>query len=245
MEIFSFSRSCCFWIHANVRITQIVQFTSMKKLAIMRNNIEYFSTCMTNWNMARNMHSKKRSPTSAKNNHLEACHFRSFCTVYLISDSCSRVMRNQMIPMVIPTKASIPTCACCGFNLNFGYLKSYPGLLKILQLVIFIFNAIRYTIKVFCDVTDVWKYEHFCITEQVIAGLCKSMLMNFGLKYASVIGFSYDAFLSVISSSVITTSILLFTYIWSENSMRLMRSSLFVSISCLNELSVIFRRKFR
>ncbi|XP_065219798.1 protein singles bar [Planococcus citri] len=116
------------------------------------------------------------------------------------------MLRNQMIPVVIPSRAKLPLCSCCGFNLNFAYLKSYAGLLKILQLI--------------------------------IAGLCKSLLMNFGLKYASLIGFSYDAFLTTISGSVITTTVLLLTYIWSENSMRLVRSSLlevfFNGSTCLN-----------
>lgn len=132
---------------------------------------------------------------------------------------------NRMIPVVMPSRAKLPSCSCCGFNLNFAYLKSYAGLLKILQLV---GNYSR--LYFYINVGGCLKASEIVILFyiQIIAGLCKSMLMNFGLKYASLIGFSYDAFLTAISGSAITTGVLLLTYIWSENSMRLVRSSLLV-----------------
>lgn len=64
---------------------------------------------------------------------------------------------------------------------------------------------------------------------QILGGICRFILSNFGFKYASILGFPYDTVMSVSSASFVTTSILFITYIISGKSLKLVRSSLFVS----------------
>ncbi|XP_063237941.1 protein singles bar [Bacillus rossius redtenbacheri] len=65
------------------------------------------------------------------------------------------------------------------------------------------------------------------LVEVVLAGLCQSMLLNYGLRHSADIGPAYDSFLTAASSCFMTSGILLACYLLSENSYRLVRSSLF------------------
>ncbi|CAG2054688.1 unnamed protein product [Timema podura] len=65
------------------------------------------------------------------------------------------------------------------------------------------------------------------LAEVILGGVCQSMLLNYGLSYSRDIGSSYDSFLTTASSCFMTTGILLACYLISENSFRLVRSSLF------------------
>ncbi|XP_067013053.2 protein singles bar [Anabrus simplex] len=68
------------------------------------------------------------------------------------------------------------------------------------------------------------------IAEVVAGALCQSLLINFGLIDSGRLGASFVSFLTTVSSCLMTTSLLLACYVLSENSFRLIRSSLFETL---------------
>nr|XP_018917324.1 PREDICTED: uncharacterized protein LOC109044200 isoform X1 [Bemisia tabaci] len=65
------------------------------------------------------------------------------------------------------------------------------------------------------------------ISQVVVASICQSLLLNFGLKHALTIGFSFESFLSTVASCMMTSSVLLLSYVLSSKSYKLIRSSMF------------------
>lgn len=64
---------------------------------------------------------------------------------------------------------------------------------------------------------------------QILGTLCQSILLNFGSPYALTLGMSYESFLTAVSSSLTTSTLLTVTYLLSRQSVGLIRSSIFVS----------------
>lgn len=67
------------------------------------------------------------------------------------------------------------------------------------------------------------------ICELILGSLCETLLIRFGLPYASDIGQAFISFLTTVSSCLATVTILLFCYLISAKSIHLIRQSLFVS----------------
>ncbi|XP_072393044.1 protein singles bar [Diabrotica undecimpunctata] len=66
---------------------------------------------------------------------------------------------------------------------------------------------------------------------QILLGFfCQSLALNFGAGYASTIGSSYQSFLSTASWCLLTSFLLLFSYVCSQKSLNLLRSSLFETL---------------
>lgn len=66
------------------------------------------------------------------------------------------------------------------------------------------------------------------ICELILATLCETLLVQFGLPYASDIGQAFISFLTTVSSCLATVTILLICYVLSAKSFQLIRQSLFV-----------------
>lgn len=64
---------------------------------------------------------------------------------------------------------------------------------------------------------------------QVLGSFCQSLAFNYGLHYAATIGPAYQSFLTTACWCLMTTILLLFSYVFSEKSSILVRQSLFVS----------------
>lgn len=66
------------------------------------------------------------------------------------------------------------------------------------------------------------------ICELILATFCETLLVQFGLPYASDIGQAFISFLTTVSSCLATVTILLICYVLSAKSFHLIRQSLFV-----------------
>lgn len=64
---------------------------------------------------------------------------------------------------------------------------------------------------------------------QILAAVCQSLVLNYGLSHSQTLGASYNSFLTTVSSCLLTASVLLACYLLSEKSIALLRTSLFVS----------------
>jgi hypothetical protein len=64
---------------------------------------------------------------------------------------------------------------------------------------------------------------------QILAAVCQSLVLNYGMSHSLALGPSYDSFLTTVSSCLLTASVLLICYLLSERSIGLLRTSLFVS----------------
>jgi hypothetical protein len=64
---------------------------------------------------------------------------------------------------------------------------------------------------------------------QILAAVCQSLVLNYGMSHTQTLGPSYDSFLTTVSSCLLTASVLLVCYLLSDRSMGLLRASLFVS----------------
>lgn len=80
---------------------------------------------------------------------------------------------------------------------------------------------------------------------QVLGSFCQSLAFNYGLRYASAMGTAYQSFLATSCWCLMTTVLLLFSYVFSEKSSVLVRQSLFVSYNLyykrkvyINDISV-------
>lgn len=71
------------------------------------------------------------------------------------------------------------------------------------------------------------------VCEIMLASFCETLLVQFGIPYASNIGKALFSFQAATASTYTTTVILLIVYCFSEKSFHLMRQSLFVSIEIL------------
>ncbi|KAL1451663.1 hypothetical protein WDU94_006021 [Cyamophila willieti] len=67
------------------------------------------------------------------------------------------------------------------------------------------------------------------LAEIILALVCQSLLLHFGSPYAPTLGMSYESFLTAVTSSLTTTTLLTVTYVLSRSSYGLIRSSIFVS----------------
>lgn len=65
------------------------------------------------------------------------------------------------------------------------------------------------------------------LAEIILGTLCQSILLNFGSPYALTLGMSYESFLTAVSSSLTTSTLLTVTYLLSRQSVGLIRSSIF------------------
>ncbi|PNF18291.1 hypothetical protein B7P43_G16318, partial [Cryptotermes secundus] len=61
----------------------------------------------------------------------------------------------------------------------------------------------------------------------VLAAVCQSLVLNYGMTHSQTLGPSYDGFLTTVSSCLLTASILLVCYLLSDRSIGLLRTSLF------------------
>lgn len=71
------------------------------------------------------------------------------------------------------------------------------------------------------------------LVEVMVGSLCQTLLIQYGLPYATDIGQAFTGCLTTVASCLTTTSILLFCYIVSTRTYQLVRQSLFVSIISL------------
>ncbi|KAF4533353.1 hypothetical protein B566_EDAN002750 [Ephemera danica] len=94
------------------------------------------------------------------------------------------------------------TCCCgcvrCCACINWGYLVSRPGIMK--------------------------------IAEFILASMCQSLSIRFGLPYATDMGSAFEGFLAACSACLIGSFCLLVCFVVSEKSVGLVRSSLFETI---------------
>ncbi|KAJ9593220.1 hypothetical protein L9F63_015219 [Diploptera punctata] len=68
------------------------------------------------------------------------------------------------------------------------------------------------------------------LAQVVVAAVCQSLILNYGMSHAQNMGPAYDSFLTTVSSCLLTSGILLACYIFSERSRGLLRSSLFETL---------------
>ncbi|PSN42073.1 hypothetical protein C0J52_16392 [Blattella germanica] len=68
------------------------------------------------------------------------------------------------------------------------------------------------------------------LAEVILAAICQSLVLNYGMAYSQNMGPAYDSFLTTVSSCLLTSGLLLACYILSDRSMGLLRSSLFETL---------------
>ncbi|XP_077290931.1 MARVEL domain-containing protein sing [Arctopsyche grandis] len=77
--------------------------------------------------------------------------------------------------------------------------------------------------------------------EAILGSLCQSLLIEFGMSEATIMGAAFHGFLTTASACVLTTSILIASYVFSAKSESLVRQSIFEFmfnlVACLLYLS--------
>ncbi|XP_019866617.2 protein singles bar [Aethina tumida] len=83
-----------------------------------------------------------------------------------------------------------------------------------------------------CVNLDFLRTEHgvLKLTEVILGFFCQSLALNYGIKYASTIGPSFQSFITTASWCFMTSFLLLFCYFFSEKSVSLIRQSLFETV---------------
>lgn len=82
----------------------------------------------------------------------------------------------------------------------------------------------------------VFYYTSTHIEFQVLGSLCQSLLVEYGLSEAGTMGPAFHGFLTTVAACVLTTFILLISYVFSPKSQNLIRQSSFVSIDYKHRL---------
>lgn len=81
------------------------------------------------------------------------------------------------------------------------------------------------------------------LCEVILGSFCQTLLIRFGMPYASDIGQAFTGFLTTVASCLTTATVLLICYLLSAKTYHLLRQSLFVSNTYLNtrnEKNLIF-----
>ncbi|XP_075218121.1 MARVEL domain-containing protein sing [Lycorma delicatula] len=65
------------------------------------------------------------------------------------------------------------------------------------------------------------------LAQAIVGGMCETLMLNYGLPYAQIIGASFLSLMTISIASVFTVSLLLICYIMSQNTYSLVRASLF------------------
>ncbi|XP_047119908.1 protein singles bar [Schistocerca piceifrons] len=68
------------------------------------------------------------------------------------------------------------------------------------------------------------------VAEAVLGAVCQGLLVRYGLQQSALIGKSFYSFLTTASACLLTTSVLIASYLLSEKSFSLVRSSLFETL---------------
>ena len=72
---------------------------------------------------------------------------------------------------------------------------------------------------------------------QVLSLVSQFLLLRYGAKYSSDLGFAFAAFVTASSASLLSSAVLLFAYLVSTKTLRRVRSSLYVRESSICDIS--------
>ena len=127
-------------------------------------------------------------------------------------------------------------CFRCCTCFNFQFLSTECGKYKMAEVV----SILRYCFRTAPDQLILFlKITYPCSVHifstfrnyleiQLIGLICQTLAINYGMVYYNEVGSSYHSFLLTVSSCFMTSSLLLFCYLFSDKSFNLIRQSLFV-----------------
>ncbi|CAH1404737.1 unnamed protein product [Nezara viridula] len=163
---------------------------------------------------------------------------------------------NVMSHTVTVTRTTTTT-STSAIIINTGYMKTFPGLLKLLEVVV---GGVALTLicvyindyytrygalseQFFLAAVTTVFVASFCLllscllslstatiiakTMFILGGLCQTMLMNFGPAQAQLIGMSFYSLLSANAAATSGVTLLLTCYVISENTYHLIKTSIF------------------
>lgn len=121
--------------------------------------------------------------------------------------------------------------SCCDEN-NVRLLLEYTPLISTLLYAWFILIVEVRTTIIYVSlyfVLNLQEFDIILLVQQMLGGMCQSLLVKYGMSEASSMGSAFHGFLTTASACLLTTALLITCYVLSSKTQQLIRQSIFVS----------------